>query len=150
LLVRLILDRGAATDAQDENGKPALHEACAAGYEEIVQLLLGRGAAIGIMDEDGHTGFYMACDNEHEPIAKLLLKKGIDLISPDEESSRRIHVAMEKFWNGETEIKIAEGREVFNLLRQLLWPDKWDSRDDRGCVGLIYVLSHLNTRQDHP
>ena len=52
-VVRLLLGKGAAVDAKDNDGKTALMLAC--GHMEVVQLLLRKGAVVGAERQSGRT-----------------------------------------------------------------------------------------------
>jgi uncharacterized protein len=52
-LVGLLLDKGAALDAQDDRGRTALMTASELGHGEVVDLLLRRGARTDIRDKAG-------------------------------------------------------------------------------------------------
>lgn len=55
VLVELLLQRGAAIDAQDEGGQTALHFAASCGHKVVVAALLKHGADATLKDEDGLT-----------------------------------------------------------------------------------------------
>ena len=52
---RLLLEKGAAVDAQDENGVTPLMTACEEGHVEVARLLLEKGADRTLADKEGRT-----------------------------------------------------------------------------------------------
>jgi hypothetical protein len=50
-----LLEAGAAIEARDARGCPALHHAAAAGYTDVASLLVDRGAHLAAADADGVT-----------------------------------------------------------------------------------------------
>jgi ankyrin repeat protein len=53
--VRMLLDAGAAVDAQAANGDTPLHDAAENGHRAVVQVLLGHGASTTLVNGDGKT-----------------------------------------------------------------------------------------------
>ena len=62
--VKLLLDKGADIDAQDENGNTALHLACSASNISVIQLLLSRNAKQNLRDCSGFLAIDMANNKE--------------------------------------------------------------------------------------
>jgi ankyrin repeat protein len=71
-MVQLLLGKGAAVDAADEDGWTALHCAALNGHEATVRLLLEKGAAVDAADEGGWTALRWAARNGHEAIVQML------------------------------------------------------------------------------
>jgi uncharacterized protein len=72
-VVRVLLDsKRLALDAQNENGRTALHIAAAAGFEEIASMLVERGADTRIRDRAGKTPAALALAEGHAGIAKRI------------------------------------------------------------------------------
>lgn len=63
-VVTMLLDRGAAIDAQDDRGRTALMTAAELGHEEVVDLLLRRGAQPGVRDQAGKTAADLTSSEE--------------------------------------------------------------------------------------
>jgi ankyrin repeat protein len=76
--LRQIEGGGARLDAQDEEGRTALHYTATNGEGEIAGLLLSRGASIDIQDDAGETPLHLAVRNGYAAIAELLLDSGAD------------------------------------------------------------------------
>lgn len=60
-------------NAQDSDGRTALHCACADGAEDVVKLMVQEGARMDIQDNDGYKPLHHAALNEHDNIVKFLL-----------------------------------------------------------------------------
>ncbi|KAJ4176472.1 hypothetical protein NW767_015433 [Fusarium falciforme] len=80
---RLLLDRGADTEADDKMGRTPLSWAAEKGHEAAARLLLDRGADTEAPDEKGRTPLSWAAAQGHEAVVKLLLEKGADTGSKD-------------------------------------------------------------------
>ncbi|KAM6527505.1 hypothetical protein FSOLCH5_003571 [Fusarium solani] len=75
-VVRLLLKRGAHTEAPDEKGRTPLLWAAANGQEAVVRLLLKRGAHTEAPDEKGRTPLSWAAVRGDEAVVRLLLERG--------------------------------------------------------------------------
>jgi ankyrin repeat protein len=73
-IVRLLVENGAPTNAQQQGGWTALHAAAQAGDKEMVRTLLEYQADPLLMTEDGHTPVQMAQEKGHEEIVSLLTR----------------------------------------------------------------------------
>jgi len=66
-LVKLLIDKGANLDLQDEDGWTALIWACCCNNIEIVKMLIapksGIGAKLDLQDEDRWTALMYACED---------------------------------------------------------------------------------------
>ena len=70
--MRLLLDRGANPDIQDNDGDTALIIASSRGYRKIVKLLLENGSNVDIINNKGYTALSLASSREYEDIVELL------------------------------------------------------------------------------
>ncbi|XP_013421443.1 tankyrase-2-like [Lingula anatina] len=68
----LLLQRGAVTNIQDENGETPLHVAAWCDRKQFAQLLLQHGADTSIQAEKQKTSRMMAEEKEHTAVAELL------------------------------------------------------------------------------
>merc|ERR1711924_164133 len=59
--------------AVDNDGRTALHCACADGALEVVQVMVQEGARMDIQDDDGYKPIHHAVLNNHDEIVKFLL-----------------------------------------------------------------------------
>ena len=74
---RLLLEWGAAVNAQDPGGWTPLMRAAEKGHEAVVELLLLEWrAAVEVTDEDGCTPLMWAAENGHEAVARAAAREG--------------------------------------------------------------------------
>jgi len=66
-------------NAQDHEGKTALHYAAFHNNDQIAQLLLDSGIDINISDNEGLTALHIAADQNAFDVAQLLVNAGADL-----------------------------------------------------------------------
>ena len=93
-IVSLLLDRGAAIEAQQNNGRNALIAAAFGGHGEVVSLLLDRGAAIETQDKNGQDALMFAAAQGHREVVSLLLDRGADIKALDKNGwNALIHAA---------------------------------------------------------
>jgi ankyrin repeat protein len=79
----LLLDRGAAIEAKDNDGKTALLLAATWGRTDTVRLLLVMGAAADATDISGCTPLECAVLNGHTHVVELLMNVGRDVDQHD-------------------------------------------------------------------
>ena len=74
VIIRLLLDRGADPNIQNNFGHTALIKASTGGYNQknIVELLLRRGADPNIINHDGYTALMIAERHGRDDIARLI------------------------------------------------------------------------------
>ncbi|KFH07155.1 ankyrin repeat-containing protein [Toxoplasma gondii MAS] len=86
---RLLLEKGAAINHQDFEGRTPLHEAAHHGHAHIVKFLIENNAAIDMPDAAGETPLMRAVRGGRIEIVEILLKGGAEtnLITPDELTS---------------------------------------------------------------
>ena len=68
----MLLDNGANIDAQDSDGKTALHRAAQYGLDSIANLLVERGTNIFLHTTKNKTALDLALANGHVTIIQLL------------------------------------------------------------------------------
>lgn len=78
-VARYLIENGAKTCAQDEDGWTALHFAATKGHVELVELLVCSRADHAIKDNDGFTPLHEAARNNHGKVVKLLLNDNADV-----------------------------------------------------------------------
>lgn len=83
-IVRLLLNRGADINAQDEWGRTALMIAADGGYADTVKLLLDWEANVHLRDSNGNTALMRAAWKGHLDIVRALIDRGADVNSVDE------------------------------------------------------------------
>jgi len=76
--VRVLLERAAELNAQDEHGETALHSATFGGDKEMVRFLLVAGSDPNAQNDRGTTPLHWAVSNGHGDTVKLLLERGAD------------------------------------------------------------------------
>ncbi|KAM6516691.1 hypothetical protein FALCPG4_014865 [Fusarium falciforme] len=84
-VVRLLLDRGARTEAAHNEGRTPLSYAAANGHEAVVRLLLDRGARTEAADMWGQTPLARASEKGHEAVVRLLLDGGAHTNAADKD-----------------------------------------------------------------
>ncbi len=89
-VVRLLLDKGAAVNARDKDGRTALVLALSALHSDIrvPGMLVEHGADVNLADSRGTTPL-MACSDV--PVAKLLIERGARLDATDREGKNALH-----------------------------------------------------------
>jgi ankyrin repeat protein len=76
-VVKLLLERGAELEAEDNKGRMSLSWAAENGHESVVKLLLEKDAVL--QDKTGYsrTPLLWAVEKGHEVAVKLLLEEGV-------------------------------------------------------------------------
>jgi hypothetical protein len=111
-VIQLLLKTGANIEAQDENGRTALHMAAVAGREALVQLLLKTEADVKAKDKDKHTARdIVVAMVGHEGVVELLKEaelKVLQLAKVVSRDSRYIDngfTAAVAYFSGSSEVK---------------------------------------------
>ena len=73
-IVKILLERGANPNAEDDAGRTPLHDAAFKGHVEIVKLLLERGADPWIADKGGHIPLDYAKDSAIRSLLESALR----------------------------------------------------------------------------
>ena len=81
-ICELLLDHGAAAEAEDERGERPLHRAVEGGHREVVGLLLRRGATADCRNAVGLTPLHVAAAAGRPELCRLLLARGAACDAP--------------------------------------------------------------------
>ncbi len=76
--IKILLDRKVAVNAQDRDGRSALHEAIQWGLQ-FTPLLLDHGADVNAQDNEGRTALMLAAEGGRLDVAKALLAEGANV-----------------------------------------------------------------------
>uniref|UniRef100_A0A8C7WPR7 non-specific serine/threonine protein kinase n=1 Tax=Oryzias sinensis TaxID=183150 RepID=A0A8C7WPR7_9TELE len=96
-IARLLLDRGAAINETDGQGRTPAHVACQHGQENVVRVLLSRGADVQINGKDNWTALHFAAWQGHLGIVKLLVKQaGADVDGQTSDGRTSLHLASQR------------------------------------------------------
>ena len=126
---RALLDRGAAIDAKDREGKTALAKAAEADKLALVRLLLEHGADVNARAVDGATPLFTAAEQDRGAVVALLLERGADPNLPGRKGLRPLAAAA---FNGSTE-------SVAELMKFGAEPN---ALDDDGSGAIVYAAGH--------
>lgn len=126
---RTLLDRGAAIDAKDREGKTALAKAAEADKLPLMRLLLERGANVNARAVDGSTPLFYAAEQDRDAVIALLLERGADPNLPGRKGVRPLAAAA---FNGSTE-------SVEQLMKFGADPN---ALDDGGEGAIVYAAGH--------
>jgi ankyrin repeat protein len=126
---RALLDRGAAIDAKDREGKTALAKAAEADKLPLIRLLLERGANVNARAVDGSTPVFYAAEQDRGAVIALLLERGADPNLPGRKGVRPLAAAA---FNGS-----AESAE--QLLKFRADPN---ALDDDGSGAIVYAAGN--------
>ena len=126
---RALLDRGAAIDAKDREGKTALAKAAEADKLPLIRLLLERGANVNARAVDGSTPLFYAAEQDRGAVVALLLERGADPNLPGRKGVRPLAAAA---FNGSTE-------SVDALMKYGADPN---ALDDDGSGAIVYAAGH--------
>jgi uncharacterized protein len=126
---RALLDRGAAIDAKDREGKTALAKAAEADKLPLIRLLLERGANVNARAVDGSTPLFYAAEQDRGAVVAFLLERSADPNLPGRKGVRPLAAAA---FNGSTE-------SVEALLKFGADPN---ALDNDGSAAIIYAAGH--------
>ncbi|KAK3339930.1 ankyrin repeat-containing domain protein [Lasiosphaeria hispida] len=74
----------------DDDGRTALHAACANGHVAVAEVLLRRGANVFAVDQWGNTPLHLAASGSYSALVRLLLDAGADPTAADGEGNSAI------------------------------------------------------------
>ncbi|MPC20780.1 Ankyrin repeat domain-containing protein 7 [Portunus trituberculatus] len=79
-------------DAQDSEGKTALHHAAAQGHGDALLFLLGSKSNVELKDNAGMTAFLRAVERSQQHIVQMLLQRRVDMNVADYQGNSSIHL----------------------------------------------------------
>ncbi|KAH0335580.1 ankyrin, partial [Aureobasidium melanogenum] len=89
-IIQLLLRAEANVDAQDFDGKTALHMAAQAGDLSLVRLLISKKAKINVKNNEGRSALDFACRENHLKVIEYILKNG-GICEPDATGRTELH-----------------------------------------------------------
>ena len=92
----LLIERGAAVNAKDDNGETPLHRAAYKNAVETATLLIERGAAVNAKNSIGVTPLYRAASNNAVETATLLIERGAAVNAKNDYGYTPLHLATYK------------------------------------------------------
>ena len=95
-ICKLLIDKGALINIQNEYGDTALMIAIDKNNTEICKLLIENRALLNIQNEDGDTALMIAIQNDSTEICKLLIEKKALLNIQDEYGDTALMIAIKK------------------------------------------------------
>src|SRR6266702_2301563 len=116
-IVQLLLDHGAAANAETDNGENPLHKVSQGKYEtqehgiRVAQLLLERGIDVNAQRKDKWTPLHIASRNGKPGIVRLLLDHGANANAESENGENPLHKVC-----GNSQDKPQDGVRVARLL----------------------------------
>jgi ankyrin repeat protein len=91
--VKLLIDRGANINFQDNNKGTALFWSCKKNIPDCTQLLLQHGALVNVKCDKGDTAIHMACGTGNRSLVKMLLDNKGDPNLRNDKGQSPLHVA---------------------------------------------------------
>ena len=142
-IARLLLAKGIAVNAQNEEGETALMVAAEKGQTELVNLLLDNGADLNLMDKQGATVLDHAISSGQTELAKVFFGKGAKSKS-NYKSEAEMLVAVTNF----ALLDAAERTNLEQVKTQLAAGADINSRTQRGETPLMLAVQHSYGRND--
>ncbi|ELR21591.1 ankyrin repeat protein [Acanthamoeba castellanii str. Neff] len=80
-------------NAQDAQGKTALHEAARWGHRHVVEFLLEQGAQVDLATTEGSTPLHLASRFGQDDVVQFLASKGADVNALDQDKDTPLTMA---------------------------------------------------------
>mmetsp|Transcript_20677 Transcript_20677/g.52800 ORF Transcript_20677/g.52800 Transcript_20677/m.52800 type:complete len:241 (-) Transcript_20677:99-821(-) len=81
---------------RDEDGRGALHRACAAGHAEVAKFLVAASADVDVADNEGWTALHSCASKGEDTLVGLLLDGNADVNAATSSSATSLHSAASK------------------------------------------------------
>ncbi len=133
-LVRLQLEKGAAVESKDDDGRTPLSWAARNGHEIVVTLLLEKAANVGSRGNDGRTPLSWAALKGHEAVVKLLLEKGGDVESKGNDGRTPLSWAALNGHEAVVQLLLEKGADVESKDHDSRTPLSWAALNGHGAV----------------
>ncbi len=111
-IAAIILDNGAAVNAQANDGITPLHGAVSRGRLELVRFLLARGADPNLRNAEGYTPLFLVNGENDLQIAELLIDHGAQVNIRDNENGTPLHMISSNGSVTAAELFISKGADV--------------------------------------
>lgn len=111
-VIRLLIERGAITDAKDAFEETALHPAAANSCANIAQFSLEPGAKIDAKNVSEKTTLHLTAENGHAYIIQLLLDYGANIEAGDIDGRTALHLATDEGSANVVRILLERGANV--------------------------------------
>lgn len=167
-IIRMLLEKGADPNEQDDDGRTSLHMAVYAGNIPAVRLLVEYKADPSRQDEEATTALHLAAargGNNSVDVARVLVKAGSDIYESDIEGWTPAHIAamwanidmLQYLWSCDHEVlnrPSHNGRTAlhfaFDEPRSIEWlldhKARVDAADNAGETTLMIAAGHGMTR----
>ncbi|KAK2593560.1 hypothetical protein QQS21_008735 [Conoideocrella luteorostrata] len=109
---RLLIEQGAAIEAQNSHGSTPLIAAAANGHEAAARLLIEQGATIEAHNSYGSTPLIAAAANGHEAAARLLIEQGAAIEAQDSYGSTPLIAAAANGHEAAARLLIEQGAAI--------------------------------------
>ncbi len=144
-LMAQFLDKGAAINRANQEGRTALYHAAALGDLDVVQLLLEKVAAVGLAwlkaNNNGTTPLWIACLNGHEAVVRLLLEHGASIDQADKSGITPLAAACENGHEAVVRLLLERGAAVDQATENGITPLRAACQDGHEAVASL-LLDH--------
>ena len=137
-IVKLLLERGAATDAKDKSGWTPLSWAAEKGHKSIMQQLLESGASVKTKDRPSRMLLLWAAVHNYEAILKLLLERGAPIETKDKYGRTPLSRAAEKGLESMVELLLERGAPIETKDKYGRTPLSWAA--EKGHESMVELL----------